>query len=161
MIDCSHGIHGICAIATGLCNRPVPLDYRACEVCSRQNVAFGKNSVTASLAVKYHDKHKPIDRYLIDLAANRAHLAGHTLERYIHRWLNRFNIDPPTECNCQEWIAKMNVWGIKESLQHLDEIVDHLYESTKTTQLSPIVLTLISKPLLRRMVKRCLLKEPL
>lgn len=161
MSECPHQTHGICAIATQLCNRHVPLDQAACLACSQQVVPFGKNSVTASLAVKHRDKRKPIDRYLVDLAANRAHLAGHTLERYIYRWLSRFNITPPSQCNCEEWIEKMNAWGIEGSLDHLEEIVEHLYASTKTVQLSPLLITLISRPLLRRLVKRCLLNAHL
>lgn len=159
MKDCPHAAHGLCGIASRLANRPVTLDPKACSVCSRQPVPFGKNAVTASLAIKHRDLSKPIDRYLIDLAANRAHLAGHILEREIHRWLRRLNIKPPADCNCAEWISKMNKWGVVESLEHVDEIVSHLLDAANKTYLGSLTPRSLSRPMLRRMVRQCLLKE--
>lgn len=159
MIDCPHGIHGVCAIASGLCNRPVPLDNAACITCSNQVVAFGKNSVTASLAIKYRNQKEPIDRYLVDLAANRAHLAGHILERYIHRWLKRLRITAPSECNCKKWIADMNEWGVDESLRRADEIAAHLHESLNTVQLPSFITMMLTRSILRRIIVSCLSKK--
>lgn len=161
MTNCPHCQHGVCAIASRLGNRPVPIANHqdACAVCANEPVPFAPNRVTASLAMFHRDRSKPLDVYLVRLTQGVAHLAGHILERHLYKWMRRFRIKPPTSCGCGEWIAKMNAWGIEESIARADEIAAHLHESLKTIELPTIVMSVITKTMLRRMVKSCLSKE--
>jgi FkbM family methyltransferase len=43
-------------------------------------------------------------------------------------------------CKCQEWIDRMNVWGVDGCREHIEEIVDHLLEEAST---NPSVSTVV------------------
>lgn len=155
-MDCPFSRNGNCEIATKLAKRAVPIQDAACRACEREPTPRSENRVTASLAL-HHNRGADKDKYLLHMATGRLHLAGYMLERRIHRWMRYLNITPPTECNCGAWIKKMNEWGVEESLNHLDEIADHLLESMRSTYLSPLAVGFVSKPILRRVVRSALL----
>ena len=93
------------------------------------------------------------------MATDSVHLAGNTLNRYIHKWLKRLRINTASiqhSCGCDSMIRKMNDWGVEESLKHIDEIVDQLYTGLQLTYLSALAIP-TTKPIIRRIVTKCLL----
>lgn len=160
MTTCQYANHNICQLASRLAHRPVTLDPQACEACNRDLVPMSVNRVTAAIACFAQMKAGvAVDRDLSKIAAGTYHLAGYRVERYIHRWLKRFGIDPPENCGCESWVSKMNAWGVDGSLEHLDEIAEQLYENLKTTYLAGIAISWLAKPMIKQRIKACLLKE--
>lgn len=156
---CPYAEHGICQIATRLGNAVAQLDPKACVACLKQPVPMSTNRVTASLACKARRLAglEP-DRDLSQIALGIYHLAGFRVERNIRKWLKRLRITPPVDCGCEGWVAKMNAWGGEGSLEHIDEITDALYENLKTTYLSDIAFSVITKPLIKNRLKAWLRK---
>ena len=55
-------------------------------------------------------------------------------------------------CKCQEWIDKMNVWGVAGCREHLEEIVDHLFEEASTnTLVSGVIRLALKVPVIGKM----------
>lgn len=161
-MQCPHAQHSICQIATRLANRPVTLDLKACAACLRDPVPMAINRVTAAIAA--HSQRKagiPVDPALNQMAKGVYHLAGYRVERQVRKWLKRLGIIPPADCGCEGWVAKMNAWGIAGSLEHIDEITDAVYENLKKTYLSAISIAVITKPLIRRSIRKWLLSAHL
>jgi hypothetical protein len=151
---CPYAEHGLCQIATRLANMPVRLDERACVACAKEPVRFAPNRVTAAIALYAKGT---FDLYLTHLATNSLHLAGNTVERHIHKWLNRLRITPPTNCGCDGWVARMNQLGVEGSLENIDDIVNVMYENLLATYLSAVAVPFVTKPLIKRMVRKWLL----
>ncbi len=160
MTTCPHAQHGICQLATGLANQPVPLDPQACTACQRDTVPMSINRVTAAIACHaQRNAGVEVNRELAHIATGRYNLAGFALEREIHGWLKWLKITVPPDCGCDGWVAKMNGWGWEGSIERIDEIVDHLFDAVQLTYLSPIAVSFLSKPIIKRVVLKCLLKK--
>lgn len=157
---CPYQEHGICAIATRIANRAVKLNEAACDRCLQDVVPMAINPITTSIAINaMRQAGDPVSVDLMRQATGRYDLAGYRVERYIHRWLKRLRIQPPASCGCEEWVAKMNAWGVQGSIEHIDEIVDHLYANLQTTYLAGVAVAFIAKPIIKQRVMSCLLKE--
>lgn len=55
--------------------------------------------------------------------------------------LKKCGIYVNVECGCEEWITKMNAWGVEGCYKHRQEIVDRLKEQASKLSTSQIVWT--------------------
>jgi len=68
------------------------------------------------------------------------------------------------QCKCQEWINRMNTWGVDGCLKHIDEIVTHLFEEASSShQVSALVRNALRVPMIgklegRRQIKNLVLE---
>jgi len=135
---------------------PVKLNDQACAACAKEPVRFAPNRVTGAIAL--YAIGKP-DLYLTHLATDSVHLAGNTLQRYVHKWLHRLHIPTPTNvsCGCEGLVARMNEWGVDGSLENLDEIASQLFTNLKSTYLAGLAIPFLTTSLIKSRVRKCLL----
>lgn len=55
--------------------------------------------------------------------------------------LQKCGVHVNTGCGCEEWIGKMNAWGVDGCYEHRQEIVDRLSEQAKKLSTSQMVWT--------------------
>lgn len=155
-VGCPYAEHGLCQVATKLANMPVPLNEQACAVCVKQPVKFGPNRVTGAIALFARGDG---DLYLTHLATDSVNLAGHVLQRYVHKWMRRLRVSTPPGigCGCEGLVAQMNEWGLDGSLERVDEIAAQLFTNLKSTYLAGLAVPFLTIPLIRHRVRKCLL----
>jgi len=67
----------------------------------------------------------------------------------LHDLLHRRHGATIASCKCQEWIDRMNVWGADGCREHLEEIVDHLFEEASTNpNVSKVIRTALKVPII-------------
>ena len=56
------------------------------------------------------------------------------------------------KCTCQEWIDRMNAWGPSGCREHIEEIVDHLFEEASTnTNVSTLIRLALKVPIVGKL----------
>jgi len=157
---CPHLERGMCREATALAGRPVLVFDSDCTRCKLADFPMRLNNVTAALAISTRKQHRlTVPDHLVQISNGTEKLAGFLLQRYVSKWMRRLNVTAQANCGCDDLIAKMNEWGIRGSLERLDEIAQQLLSSLRKTYLGPLAIPGLTEAFLKGRVKACLLKE--
>lgn len=110
-----------CIIASGLIGEPVPVTPRTCNACLKTDKPKALNVVTCSVAYQV----APSQQLLITL--RQLHKTTFNKPGSCLRLiLKELGIVKEDHCQCDEYAAKMDLWGTEKCEERIPEIVEHL-----------------------------------
>lgn len=122
MITCEYLQGTTCLQSTKMAETTANTTASACRACLAEPTRI--NFVTASLALNVIPMPRPKNKkYLIDLLKKHEPEGPGTELKKI---LSFIGVSTDKSCGCNEYLTKMNSWGVEGCTRHMTEIVHHL-----------------------------------
>ena len=163
-IVCQHLSDDHCLIAAQVAGIPCQVETPTCTACMRQHDPMAVNRVTSGLAAASLHKAGRVEdartvfhesRSVYQEALKVASTVGDNLQEL----LKEKGVEV-AECQCREWIDRMNLWGPEGCRENMDKIVDHLFGEATSNKATPMLIRFaLNVPLIGEFVGRQKIKE--